>query len=338
MSSARGGRLNSRDRDVIEEDTEMLEQLRPFIGEWNLEVSLPAPDEVTARATFEWALDGRFLVQRVEISIPEAPNSIAIIGVDLRGGGLAQHYFDTRGVVRVYGMTIEDGVWTLRRDSPDFSELGFWQRYEGTFSADGNTIDGAWHMSKRRGRDVAARLRHRVPAGRLREPSRAAVVRGASRKELLLFDDHRLDGRGDVVGDLDDHHARPDGLDRLVEVDLALVELDAAGLADRIDDVLRGDGAEQAAVVAGLVRDREHRLVQELGVVAGLGGGLLERLVGLDLTALRGRDRALGGGLRELARDQVVAQVALRDVDDRPAAAQRLVVLEHDRLGHRPTP
>jgi hypothetical protein len=147
MSSARAGRLNSRDRDVIEEDTEMLEQLRPFIGEWNLEVSLPAPDEVTARATFEWALDGRFLVQRVEISIPEAPNSIAIIGVDPRGGGLAQHYFDTRGVVRVYGMTIEDGVWTLRRDSPDFSELGFWQRYEGTFSADGNTIDGAWHMS-----------------------------------------------------------------------------------------------------------------------------------------------------------------------------------------------
>jgi hypothetical protein len=147
MSSARGGRLNSRDRDVIEEDTEMLEQLRPFIGEWNLEVSLPAPDEVTARATFEWALDGRFLVQRVEISIPEAPNSIAIIGVDPRGGGLAQHYFDTRGVVRVYAMTIEDGVWTLVRESPDFSELSFWQRYEGNFSADGDTIEGAWHAS-----------------------------------------------------------------------------------------------------------------------------------------------------------------------------------------------
>ena len=62
-----------------------------------------------------------------------------------------------------------------------------------------------------------------------------------------------------------------------------------------------------------------------------------ERAVGRDLAALRGCDRAFGGGLRELARDQVVAQVALRDVDDRPAAAQRLVVLEHDRLGHRAT-
>ena len=67
MSSVGAGRLNSGDRDVIEEDTEMLEQLRPFIGEWNLEVSLPSSDEVTARATFEWALDGRFLIQRVEI-------------------------------------------------------------------------------------------------------------------------------------------------------------------------------------------------------------------------------------------------------------------------------
>jgi hypothetical protein len=147
MSSARGGRLNSRDRDVIEEDTEMLEQLRPFIGEWNLEVSLPAPDEVTARATFEWALDGRFLIQRVEISIPEAPNSIAVIGADPRGGAYAQHYFDSRGVVRVYGMTFEDGVWTLQRESPDFSELGLWQRYSGTFSADGDAIEGAWEMS-----------------------------------------------------------------------------------------------------------------------------------------------------------------------------------------------
>jgi hypothetical protein len=50
----------------------MLEQLSPFIGEWNLEVSLPSPDEVTARATFEWALDGRFLLQRTEVSLPEA--------------------------------------------------------------------------------------------------------------------------------------------------------------------------------------------------------------------------------------------------------------------------
>ena len=57
-------------------------------------------------------------------------------------------------------------------------------------------------------------------------------------------------------------------------------------------------------------------------------------LLGGLLAALRGGDRALGGGLGQLARDQVVAQVALGDVDDRAALAQRLVVLEQDRLGH----
>ena len=125
----------------------MLERLEPFIGEWDLEVSLPSPDDVRARAVFEWALDGRFLVQRTEISIPEAPNTISLIGADPRGDAFSQHYFDSRGVIRVYAMSFEDGVWTLQRDSPDFSDLSFWQRYRGTFSDDGATIDGYWETS-----------------------------------------------------------------------------------------------------------------------------------------------------------------------------------------------
>jgi hypothetical protein len=125
----------------------MLDRLEPFVGEWDLDVSLPSPDEVRARAVFEWALDGRFLVQRVEISIPEAPNSIALIGADPGGDAFTQHYYDSRGVIRLYAMTFEDGVWTLLRDSPDFSELNFFQRYTGTFSVDGDTIDGHWEMS-----------------------------------------------------------------------------------------------------------------------------------------------------------------------------------------------
>ena len=80
--------------------------------------------------------------------------------------------------------------------------------------------------------------------------------------------------------------------------------------------------------------DGEDGLVEQLGVVARLRGRLRERLLGGLLAALGGGDRALGGGLGQLARDQVVAQVALRDVDDRAALAQRLVVLEQDRLGH----
>ena len=78
-------------------------------------------------------------------------------------------------------------------------------------------------------------------------------LRASCRSDYLL-DDHRLDGRGDAVLDLDDDHVRADVPDRLLEVDLAPVDLDAARLADRVGDVLRGDRAEQAAVVAGLLR------------------------------------------------------------------------------------
>src|SRR5919198_65098 len=78
-------------------------------------------------------------------------------------------------------------------------------------------------------------------------------------RALLLLDDHRLDGRGDAGRDLDLDHPRADGLDRLAEADVVAVDRDAAGLLDRVRDVLRGHGAEEAALLAGLVRDREDR-------------------------------------------------------------------------------
>ena len=115
----------------------MDDRLAPFIGEWQVKASLS--DEL-GRSTFEWILDGRFLVQRTEIAHPDAPDSFAILGYE--DEGYVQHYFDSRGVARRYEMTIEDGVWTLRRDAP-----GFAQRYTGTFSADGNTIEGAWELN-----------------------------------------------------------------------------------------------------------------------------------------------------------------------------------------------
>jgi hypothetical protein len=44
-------------------------------------------------------------------------------------------------------MSLEDGVWTLRREAPDFSPLDFAQRYTGTFSDDGKTIVGRWEIA-----------------------------------------------------------------------------------------------------------------------------------------------------------------------------------------------
>src|ERR1700733_12674952 len=120
-----------------------------LLGEWTLEASIPIEStETEARTIFEWDLDGQFLTQRSMVSHPDAPDSLAIIGPDPDRGGYLQHYFDSRGIVRVYAMKLADGVWTLIRDAPDFSELRFSQRFRGTFSDDGNTIRGAWEMSQ----------------------------------------------------------------------------------------------------------------------------------------------------------------------------------------------
>jgi hypothetical protein len=103
-----------------------------------------ATDGPVARCWFEWTLDRQFLVQRTEIPVPEAPDSMAIIAADLEAGRYTQHYFDARGVARLYAMTLADGVWTLTRQSPDFTPLDFWQRFTATISPDGDTISGAW--------------------------------------------------------------------------------------------------------------------------------------------------------------------------------------------------
>ena len=101
-----------------------LEALEPFVGEWRLVAVFKVlpPADIGARVTFEWLPGKRFLIQRWEVPIPEAPDGIAIIGADPESAGnYLQHYFDSRGVARVYKMSFADGVWKLWRDEPDFS-------------------------------------------------------------------------------------------------------------------------------------------------------------------------------------------------------------------------
>jgi hypothetical protein len=123
-----------------------LEELEPFVGEWSVEASL-LPGQL-GRAVFEWALGGAFLVQRADIPHPDAPDVLAVISGDPATGGYAQHYFDSRGVVRLYAMRFEHGTWTLRREAPDFSALDFAQRFTGTFADDGGAIHGRWEMAR----------------------------------------------------------------------------------------------------------------------------------------------------------------------------------------------
>ena len=88
--------------------------------------------------------EGRtWLIQRWTIDLPEAPDGIAVIGSGDDPGTFRQHYFDSRGVHRVYEMTLEDGVWRLWRDSPD----PFPQRFRGEIQDDGETIAARWEKA-----------------------------------------------------------------------------------------------------------------------------------------------------------------------------------------------
>src|SRR5690349_11287794 len=101
------------------DDREALDRLDVLAGTWSIEAGPPGgprwPGE--ASVTFEWLEGHRFLIQRWAVEMPEAPDGIAIIGAGDQPGAFRQHYFDARGVHRVYEMTLEDGTWRLWRDA-----------------------------------------------------------------------------------------------------------------------------------------------------------------------------------------------------------------------------
>ncbi len=88
-----------------------------------------------------------FLLQRSHVDHPDVPDALCVIAAN-DDGTYTQHYFDSRGVVRIYDMTFDGVTWTLTRDRPDFSPLEFSQRYLGTFDPEGRTIRGAWETSR----------------------------------------------------------------------------------------------------------------------------------------------------------------------------------------------
>jgi hypothetical protein len=122
-----------------------LQRLEPFVGAWTMEAPLALG--VRGTATFEWSLGEQFLLHRSEIPVPGAPDALSIIALNAGGQAFTMHYFDSRGVVRLYAMTMSDGVWTLSREAPDFTPLPFHQRFTGTFSHAADAIDGRWETS-----------------------------------------------------------------------------------------------------------------------------------------------------------------------------------------------
>jgi hypothetical protein len=140
--------------------TAQMQRLEPLIGEWSVESPL-APD-VRGHLVLEWALDGAYVIERSGIPVPEAPDGLCVIAANADGDGYTQHYYDSRGVTRLYAMTFDGTTWTLLREKPDFSPLDFKQRYVGTLA--GDRIDGAWEIDHGGGYELDFELNY-VRAG-----------------------------------------------------------------------------------------------------------------------------------------------------------------------------
>jgi len=128
----------------VSEESE-LEGWDRFIGKWETEGAHPMlPGEaIHGTSSFEW-LDGRqFVIWRSHYDHSEIPDAVSIIGVT--DGQLSMHYFDQRGVYRVYAVSLDQDTWRFWRDAapPDLS-----QRFSGAFSDDGNTITGRGQLSR----------------------------------------------------------------------------------------------------------------------------------------------------------------------------------------------
>jgi hypothetical protein len=124
---------------------EARERLEVLLGEWTMEAGPPGgpPWPGEGRVSFAWLDDTPLLIMRTHIAVPDAPDSVAVIGCDATNGTYYQLYADDRDVQRIYEMSLRDGVWKLWRDGAPFA-----QRFTGTFSEDGMTIAGRWERAE----------------------------------------------------------------------------------------------------------------------------------------------------------------------------------------------
>jgi hypothetical protein len=120
----------------------------PLIGEWRVEGEIPVEPPLKVSGTAKIERLGEFIVFSSVAEPAEVPDSISIIGGAPDGEPQPMHYFDGRGVERLYLMTLEGSTWKIwRAPGEDWNGPngpGFNQRFIGEISADGKTIAAHW--------------------------------------------------------------------------------------------------------------------------------------------------------------------------------------------------
>jgi hypothetical protein len=110
--------------------------LDALIGAWNItmrHVAMAQP--VTGQQRYERVLDQAFVMLHWTFDHADFPDALALL--DDR----TFHYFDVRGVTRIFDFEIGSRGWAMTRRGDDF-----WQRCAATF-VDVNTMEGAGENS-----------------------------------------------------------------------------------------------------------------------------------------------------------------------------------------------
>jgi hypothetical protein len=125
-----------------------LQDLEPLIGRWSEVVDAPrhVAEKVNGEMTLEWLRDKKVVLQRSTVEHPMFPEGVVLIMTadDDAEGDFTAHYFDSRAVARVLHMTFNDNVWRWWRHATEPDD--FDQRFEGTLSRDGRTIESSCYL------------------------------------------------------------------------------------------------------------------------------------------------------------------------------------------------
>src|SRR5712692_6260678 len=164
-----------------------------------------------------------------------------------------------------------------------------------------------------------------------RGPSTQAMPIPAVTPGPLFLDDAHLDFGSHVRMELDTDAELAQFADRLGEVHLALVDLDAE-LLELALEVARRDGAVQLVLLADLDGEGEADLSQARGL--GFRGPLLGGALRSDPRALVGDLLLVGLGRRvgEPFWEEIVTRVAVLHLDDLPSRAEVLHALSQDHF------
>jgi hypothetical protein len=123
------------------------ERLGVWVGKWNTEGQSYAEGhsnenlqvssvKMTSVETFEWLLDGFFLVHHWDGRVGGAEfKGMEVIGYDASSQTYTSRFFDNAGNAPTYQVTVRNNVWTY---------IGELQRATFEFSDDGNTMTTHW--------------------------------------------------------------------------------------------------------------------------------------------------------------------------------------------------